>query len=76
MGKIIFVILINTECARIPYLVVFKRCILSNNANLFVTFGIDMQWFFRCFSTSTHLPGVAAWEICLSISNKLMSVKG
>lgn len=39
------VVLIYTECAHVPCLGVFNRCILSNSANLFVTFDIDMQEF-------------------------------
>lgn len=45
MGKMLVVILIYTQCAHIPCLGVFNRCILSKNANLFVTFGINMQEF-------------------------------
>lgn len=44
-GKMLVVVLIYTECAHIPCLGVFNRCMLSNNANLFVTFDIDMQEF-------------------------------
>jgi len=39
------VILKYTEHAHIPCLDVFNSCILSNNANLFVTSGINMQDF-------------------------------
>lgn len=45
MRKMLFVILIHTECAHIPCLGVINRYILSNNADLFAAFGVNIQEF-------------------------------